>query len=94
VKVFVVERYLPATGAHDLVPVAERDRRAAASMADEGVPVRHLTCIHVPSDESCFSLFAAPSAEDVRRAHEQAGIGFERIVEAVQVTSTEGGTTL
>jgi len=91
-RVFVVERYLPATGAHDLVPIAERDRRAAASMAGTGVAVRHLTCIHVPSDEFCYSLFAAASAEDVRRAHERAGIGFDRIVEAIQVTSTEGGT--
>jgi len=44
----------------------------------------------VPSDESCFSLFEAPSEEAVRRVHEQAGIGFERIVEAVQVTSAGG----
>jgi hypothetical protein len=49
----------------------------------------------MPSDELCFSLFDAPSEDAVRRAHEDAGIGFERIVEAVQVSSPlrrTGGT--
>ncbi len=88
--IFVVERYLPATNAEDLAAIVERDRGAAAEMFRHGVAVRHVTCIHVPSDESCFSLFEAPSEDAVRRVHEQAGIGFERIVEAVHVTSAGG----
>lgn len=88
-SMFVVERYLPATGGRTLVSIVERDRLAATTMAADGLAIRHLSCIHVPSDESLFSLFDAPSAEAVRRVHERAGIGFERIVEAVQVTSHE-----
>jgi hypothetical protein len=74
----------------DLASIVERDRRAAIAMAGTGVTIRHLTCIHMPSDELCFSLFDAPSEEALRNAHERAGIGFERIVEAVQVPSPPG----
>jgi hypothetical protein len=81
---FVVERYLPAASPEELAAEVDRDRRAAEGMRAAGIPVRHLATIHVPSDESCFCLFDAPSAAAVREAQERAGIGFERIVEAVE----------
>ena len=84
-----MERYLPAVRHGELAAAVDRDRRAAAGMSAAGVPVRHLSTIYVPSDESCFCLFDAPSAEALRQAHERAGIGFERIVEAVQVLPGE-----
>ena len=82
---FIVERYLPAVRHGELAAAVDRDRRAAAGMTAAGIPVRHLFTIYVPSDESCFSLFDAPSADALRQAQERAGIGFERIVEAVQL---------
>jgi len=81
---FIVERYLPAVRHGELAAAVDRDQRTAA-----GVPVRHLSTIYVPSDESCFSLFDAPSADALRQAQEHAGIGFERIVEAVQLPPME-----
>ena len=82
---FIVERYLPTVRPGELAAAVERDRRAAAGMTAAGIPVRHLSTIYVPSDESCFSLFDAPSADALREAQEHAGIGFERIVEAVEL---------
>lgn len=82
---FVVERYLPAVSLEDLAAAVDRDRRAAEGMTAAGIPVRHLSTIYVPSDESCFCLFDAPSADALREAQECSGIGFERIVEAVQL---------
>ena len=82
---FIVERYLPAMRHGELAAAVDHDQRAAAGMTAAGVPVRHLSTIYVPSDESCFSLFDAPSADALRLAQERAGIGFERIVEAVQL---------
>jgi hypothetical protein len=82
---FVVERYLPAVSPEDLAAAVDRDRRAAEGMTAAGIPVRHLSTIYVPSDESCFCLFDAPSADALREAQERSGIGFERIVEAVQL---------
>jgi uncharacterized protein DUF4242 len=86
---FIVERYLPAVPPGELAAAVERDRRAAAGMTAAGIPVRHLSTIYVPSDESCFSLFDAPSADALREAQERAGIGFERIVEAVQLPAQD-----
>jgi uncharacterized protein DUF4242 len=82
---FIVERYLPAVRHGELAAAVARDQRAAEGMTAAGISVRHLSTIYVPSDESCFSLFDAPSADALRQAQERAGIGFERIVQAVQL---------
>ena len=82
---FVVERYLPAVTVEELAAEVERDRRAAEQMRSAGIPVHHLATIHVPSDESCFCLFDAPSAAALEEAQRRAGIGFDRIVEAVEL---------
>jgi hypothetical protein len=90
---FVVERYLPALRHGELAAAVDRDRQAAEGMTAAGVPTRHLSTIYVPSDESCFSLFDAPSADALRQAQERAGIGFERIVEAVQLPPQDQART-
>jgi hypothetical protein len=82
---FIVERYLPAVRQGELAAAVDHDQRTADEMTAAGIPTRHLSTIYVPSDESCFSLFDAPSADALRQAQERAGIGFERIVEAVQL---------
>jgi hypothetical protein len=82
---FIIERYLAAERQAELAAAVDHDRRAAERMTAAGVPARHLSTIYVPSDESCFSLFDAPSADALRQAQERCGIGFERIVEAVQL---------
>ena len=90
---FIVERYLPAVRHRELAAAVDRDQRAAEGMTAAGVPVRHLSTILVPSDESCFSLFDAPSADALRQAQERAGIDFERIVEAVQLPPRDQART-
>jgi len=84
---FVVERYLSAVSPEELAAAVDRDRRAAEAMTAAGTPVRYLFTIYLTSDESCFCLFEAPSADAVREAQLRAGIGFERIVEAIQLPS-------
>jgi Nickel responsive protein SCO4226-like len=90
---FIVERYLPAVRHGELAAAVDHDQRAAEGMTAAGIPVRHLSTIYVPSDESCFSLFDAPSADALREAQERAGIGFERIVEAVQLPPQDQART-
>jgi hypothetical protein len=86
---FVVERYLSAAGAVEVAAAVDRDRRAAEAMRVGGIPVRHVYTIYVPSDESCFCLFEAPSVDALREAQERAGIGFERIVDAIQMPPSD-----
>lgn len=86
-RVFVVERFLPG-----LTPDGVRAQalREAGSL-DAAGDVRHVRTTYLYDDELCFSVFEAPSIEVVRAASERAGLAYERITEAVDVTSVVAG---
>jgi hypothetical protein len=87
---FLAERYLPgATTEQELVSLVERDRAAAAAL-----PVRHVQSIYVPADETCFTLFEAPSADMVTAACDRFGLGYRRICRALTVFSARAGESL
>lgn len=77
--VFMVERYLP-----DLTPDGVR---AQMQREQELVGLRHLRTTYLPGDDLCFSLFEAPSLAAVSRANDRAGMAYERITEAFDVTA-------
>ena len=77
--VFVVERYLPALTAEGVHIQARSD--------SELVGLRHLRTTYLCADELCFSTFEAPSLDAVRRANEVALMAYERINEAIDVTT-------
>gem|GEM_PF-6631432 len=54
-------------------------------MANRGVAISHLRTIYLEADETCLSLFEAPSALALQQASDDLDLGFVRIVEAVQV---------
>jgi hypothetical protein len=83
VQTFVVERYLPALTPDDVQAHAQRE----ADVLSSGPGVRHLRTTYLCDDELCFSLFEAPSIEVLRRANELSDMPFERITEAIDVTS-------
>jgi hypothetical protein len=82
-RVFVVERYLPA-----LTPEGVRDqaRRESELVGAPGGDIRHLRTTYLCADELCFSTFEAPSVDDLRRANDRGAMPYERITEAVDVT--------
>lgn len=86
---FLVEHYVSRTEPLAAEQGAARARLVAEQLTREGTPVRCLRSIFVPEDETCFYLYEANSADDVRAAAERAGLLFERVAEAV--TNTEGG---
>jgi hypothetical protein len=79
---YLVERYLPG-----------RDRawleEALAELPRDDAAVSYLGSLYVPSDESCFCRFSAPSAESVRRVNELAGVPFARIVAVIELAITD-----
>jgi len=83
VRVFVVERYLPALTPEEVRAHAQRETDVLASGTDE---VRHLRTTYLCDDELCFSVFEAPSIDVLRSANERGEMPYERITEAVDVT--------
>jgi hypothetical protein len=86
--VFLAEKYLPPNEALDLVAVVDHDR-AAARMAS----IRHLRTTYAPADETCFSLFEAPSLETIQGANDRFRLGYRRVTAVLEIQSTAGNAT-
>lgn len=86
---YMVERELPGFTSEQLPAAAASARSATTAMSDEGTPIRYLRSTFVPSEQKCFCLFEAPSAEIVEEAQQRAGLPYEKIHDAVFVTAEE-----
>ena len=78
---FLVELYMARGDGDALAREGERARRAAQTATRSGAPVRFVRSFFVPEDETCFLVFEAASAEDVRAAALLAGLRFEHVAE-------------
>jgi hypothetical protein len=81
---YLVEAYVARSRADDARGAALRARKAAEQLSREGTPVRYVRTTFLPEDETCFHLFEAPSAEAVGEVSRRAGLGWARIVPAVE----------
>jgi hypothetical protein len=77
---YLVEAYQPRAGAGG---AAARVRAAAEAVSNAGAPVRYVSSIFVPEDETCFYVFESSSKDAVLAAIERAALPFARITEAV-----------
>ena len=84
VVTYLVEHYWPGSGAERFLATTELVRAAAAAMAESGASIRFLRAIIVPGDEAGFCLFDAASMEVVEQLYHRAGVGFDRIVDALE----------
>ena len=80
---FLVEFYVSRADPEAVDRGTGRARSSAETLTSEGIPVRFLRSIFVPEDETCFLLYEAGSADDVREAARRADLQFERIALAV-----------
>jgi hypothetical protein len=69
----------------DLDAVVDHDR-AAARLAS----IRHVRTTYAPGDETCFSLFEAPSLETIQEANDRFQLGYRRVTEVLEVESADG----
>ena len=90
---FLVEVYTPKLDQAALAKLVERLQAAVEAMSAKGSRVRYVRSTHVPEDETCFHLFESESAELVREAGRCAGLMFDRVTEAVESVTSEGGAT-
>lgn len=81
---YLVETYVPSHQLAMRARTVASARRAAEAMSFQGTPVRYLSSIFIPADETCFHLFEGPSAEAIGEASRRAAIDYNRIVEVLR----------
>jgi hypothetical protein len=80
---YLVETYLARGRADERTVREARARSAAEELTRAGTRVRFERAFHLPEDEICFFVFAAPSSRDAALAAEQAELEPIRVVEAI-----------
>jgi hypothetical protein len=78
---FLAEFYLPASTV--LAGVVQRARAGAAAVRAAGAEIRFVQAVFVPTEETCFALFEAPTAAAVSAVGSAAGLDFDRVTPAV-----------
>jgi hypothetical protein len=80
---YLVETYLACGRAGERTAREARARSAAEELTRAGTSVRFQRALHLPADEICFFVFAAPSTRDAALAAERAELDPIRIVQAI-----------
>jgi hypothetical protein len=80
---FLIELYIAGNDTETVEASTDRARRAAEELTHEGRRVRFVRSIFVPGDETCFYLYEAATAADVREAARRASLPVEDVVEAI-----------
>ena len=84
--VYMVERSLPGIGMDALGDAQKKAIETGARMRSAGTDVRYIRTTFAPDDGRCMCLFEAVDEAAVRRLNEDAGIPFNRIVPAMDLT--------
>ena len=86
---FLVERYLSASATSGLADSVARVARLCGDSESSGHGVQYLQSTYLPSEDTCFCVFRAASADDVRAINGQAEFPFDRITAALLLFSDE-----
>lgn len=83
---FMVERHLGSISMDDLGGAQEAAIAKGKEMTAAGTPVRYLRSTFAPDDGRCMCLFEAEKSDDVQRLNDEAGLPYDRIVPAMDLT--------
>ena len=84
--VYMVERSLKGIGMDDLGGAQKAAIDKAEEMTVAGTEVRYIRSTFAPEDGRCMCLFEAGSESDVKRLNDDAGLPYDHIVEALDLT--------
>ena len=84
--VYLVERNLKGISMDDLGGAQKAAIGKAEEMTAAGTEVRYIRSTFAPDDGRCMCLFEAGSEADVKRLNDEAGLPYDRIVEALDLT--------
>ena len=87
---FLVERYLSPAAAGELRVSVARLTRFCANTSRSGVGVEYVQSAYLPTEDTCFCLFRARSADAVHAINSQADFAFDRITPAVLLGGGKG----
>ena len=84
--VYMVERDLKGISMEDLGGAQKAAIGKAAEMTAAGTEVSYIRSTFAPEDGRCMCLFEAGSDADVKRLNDEAGLPYDRVVEALDLT--------
>ena len=80
---YLVEWYTPELTGDGLERIATTLDDSLAALCAQGTPVRLVSMLSVPTDETLFGVFVADSAPIVAHACQAAGVPAQRVTDAV-----------
>ncbi len=85
-SVFMVERDLKGIAIADLAGAQKAAIGKAEEMRQQGCNVRYIRTTFAPEDGRCMCLFESSSEADVKRLNHEAGLPYNRVVPALDLT--------
>lgn len=85
-SVFMVERNLSGISMEDLGGAQKAAIATAAQMREGGEKINYIRSTFAPEDGRCMCLFDGESAEQVQRLNDTAGLPYEKVVPAMDLT--------
>ncbi|HUF65789.1 MAG TPA: DUF4242 domain-containing protein [Gemmatimonadaceae bacterium] len=84
--VYMADREVPGMTMNELADAQRAAIDKSREFTDEGKPVRYIRSMFVPGEAHLMCLFEAKDADTVKAVNEAAGLPFNRIVEANDLT--------
>ena len=85
-SVYMVERSLKGISMEDLGAAQKAAIAKAREMTAAGTDVRYIRSTFAPDDGRCMCLFEAGSDAAVKRLNDEAGLPYDQVVEAFDLT--------
>ncbi|WP_027134174.1 DUF4242 domain-containing protein [Geminicoccus roseus] len=85
-SVFMVERDLQGIGMDALGNAQKAAIGKAQEMSADGTKIRYIRSTFAPEDGRCMCLFEAESAAAVQKLNDEAGLPYQRVVPALDLT--------
>ena len=84
--VYMVERSLKGIAMEDLAGAQKAAIATAEQMRDSGQDIRYIRSTFAPEDGRCMCLFDGENADQVKALNDTAGIPYDRVVPALDLT--------
>lgn len=88
-SVFMVERSLPGISMEELGGAQKAAIATARRMTEGGDRISYIRSTFSPDDGRCMCLFEGESAEQVKKLNDSAGIPYDNVVPALDLTPAE-----